>query len=204
MSYRYDKEKKRAQRTYLVGSVLLVLVFFTPFLVTVYDISERFIASSWQRIQENTEVRKGFLAYVGNKQSLIQENKLLQEKIAILEVDVLRTRYLESVLDSYELIKQEYQEQAGVITGEIIARYPQVARDTIVINKGSDDGVQVGDRIVSLGNLAIGNVSEVFDHSSRVQLYTKNGVTTQASLYGSGEGINLIGAGSMYRASFPR
>lgn len=204
MSYRYDKEKQSRRNHYLFGSLLLVLVFFTPLLTKIYDAFERVIFSQWEQVQDTQEAGKGFFALLGNKQSLIEKNQLLQDKIDILEVDVLRTKYLESVLESYETINQEYQKEGGIVSGEIIARYPKTPRDTFVINKGSQDGVVQGNRVVAIGNLAIGTIEEVYDRTSRVRLYTDNEVLTQAVLYGKGEGLTLTGTGNMYRSLMAR
>lgn len=203
-SYRFDKEQQVRRWWYVLGTLAIVLVFFTPLLTIVYDSFERSILSAWERSDQNYTTTKSFLANLGSKEKLLQENKNLSDKLAILEVDILRTHYLESVLESYEAIDQEYQQRSVVISAEVIAHYPKAPRDTIVINRGSQDGVSLGSRAVVENNLAVGVVEEVFDYSSRIRLYTKDGILTQAVLYSSGEGITLTGNGSMYSALLPR
>jgi len=204
MSYRYDRERQTKRWWYLAGTLVIVLIFFTPMLSFFFDTFERSIISIWERQEANTKNSKSFFALLGSKQKILDENKLLKERIEILEVDLLRTDYLESVLESYQLIDEEYQQTTKYVNAEIIARYPKTSRDVLMINRGSVDGIHIGSRVVVSGNLAIGVVDEVYDRISRIRLNTTDQVLTPAVVYEKAEGVTLTGSGNMYVASLPR
>lgn len=204
MSYRYDREKKRKRIGYLIATVILVTLFFTPFLTWVFDVIERPLARAWEQSQENLETTSNLFHRFYAKGKLIKENESLKQKINLLEVDVLRTHYLESTLETYQILQGRAQEGETVIPAEIIVREPLTPADTILINRGTTDGISAGDSVITSEHLFLGYVNQVFDTTARVHLATKEGITTQAILYPHEEALTLYGNGKSYRAQLSR
>jgi rod shape-determining protein MreC len=76
-----------------------------------------------------------------------------------------------------------------LLPADVIARDPQSSEKFVVINRGSDDGIQVGDAVVS-PNFMVGQVTEVDPHQAKVLLIIDSGFQTGARLQNAGaEGI---------------
>ena len=204
MSYRYDKEKKRKQQWYLTGILFIAVVFFTPALTYVFDIIEQPLARAWEQSNANMDRLSNIFQRSYAAGEIAQENQELKNRIAVLEVDVLRTQYLESVLESYQAIEDAVLVNETVTQGQVLVHGTPGKADTLLINRGSRDGVSFGDTVITAGNLLIGSVSEVFDTTSRVDLLSKSEQETMAVLFPHQESLKLLGHGKSYRAELPR
>lgn len=201
MNYRYDRKKKIRNNGYLVGTILLIVVFVTPLPQRIFDILERPLAAAWENAQANEVELTGFFHQFYAKGKLLEQQDELQQRITQLEIDALRTRYLESVLTSYQLI-EESNPQA--LVAEVIARSPKTPSGTVVLNMGSRYGVVPGSEVITYDNVSLGVIAEVYDTTSVVDLYTKAEITTQAVLYPHARSFTLIGHGGRYRAELAR
>ena len=81
MSYRYDNKKKRYG--YLAGVIVIIILFFTPFLSTAFDVLEKPLLTAWNQSGENIQKVEGFFARFYSKQKLHEKNQLLQQRIGI-------------------------------------------------------------------------------------------------------------------------
>lgn len=79
--------------------------------------------------------------------------------------------------------------------GAILQRPPGIPYDTLVIDIGKNGGVTPGALVFAGGSSVIGTVSDVYDTTSRVVLFSAPGESYQASLVG-GTPISLTGQGA--------
>jgi cell shape-determining protein MreC len=96
-----------------------------------------------------------------------------------------------------EALRNQYGrtiDQTGILAG-ILVRPPQTPYDILIIGAGSDSGVEIGNNASLSGGIKIGRVIEVYSNTSTVQLYSSNGVKTQAILERNEVPIELIGNG---------
>jgi len=201
MSYRYDKQQRSRRRWYGVAIVFLALFIFTPLPRFLFDIVEKPLEIAWQESQKNKEEVTGLLNQFYAKSKLLQEQEVLQRTIDTLKVDMLRTEYLQSVLTSYQTIREEMPE---ALVADVVLKTPLSPADTLMLNKGSQDTVAVGDTVITENNVLLGTISYVYDSTSYVYLATKDKQQSQAVLYPHGESITLIGHGNSYRAEIGR
>jgi cell shape-determining protein MreC len=204
MSYRYDKEQKKKQQRYLAAGIVVLLAFFTPVFSILFNWFERPLLRAWEQSQANIEEVGNIFERWYAKGKIIEENEELRRRISLLEVDVMRTDYLVSVLESYQ--ERESYASSGelIIPAEIVLRYPQVSRDTVVLNRGSSHSVQEGDYVLGYNQLLLGIVTEVTDLTSFVTLFTDTDTSIEGVLYPHGETIRLDGVGTSYRSQVPR
>lgn len=201
MSYRYDREKKRRNNWYLVGTLLIIVIIFTPVPRLLFDVLERPLERAWQESQENGEEARGLFNRFYAKTKLLEKQEELQREVDQLTIDGLRTAYLESVLSTYQSIREVAE---AAIVADVVLTPPVSTAGTLVVNRGSNDGVRSGSEVITKENLSLGTVSHVYDTTSRVTLHTKAGQQTRAILYPHGESFTLIGHGDSYRAELER
>lgn len=103
------------------------------------------------------------------------ENKRLKQEIDRLGESQaeLSTYKAENEKLKEELNLQETLTEYNIITGTVISRNPDRWIDQIIIDRGSNDGLENGMSIMSSNGL-IGRISEVNPTSSRVTLLTTN------------------------------
>lgn len=124
----------------------------------VADIPSR--VADWQ---ETHLVSRGTLQ--GDNERLRRENLILQgrtQQMASLQAENIRLRAL---LNSTALLRDD------VVVAELIGVSPDPVRQQVVLNKGSSDGVYVGQPLIDANGL-MGQVVEVSEFASRVLLIT--------------------------------
>jgi rod shape-determining protein MreC len=124
-------------------------------------------------------------------------NTDLQEQIVSLQADKLENQLLRQELNYRQTT------QLNVISASVIGKDPTGLSQTVTINEGSHDGVQVGDAVLAQGVL-VGKVSSITDYNAQVLLITdpQSSVDAEVSVtgdtgvlngsYGSGLTITMI------------
>jgi len=88
----------------------------------------------------------------------------------------------------------------------VLLRPPVVPYDTLLVDVGANNGVQVGDKVAAGGTVLLGTVSEVYTTTARVRLLSAPGNTYEGLLWVKDKTIPLTvegqGGGSM-RAQIP-
>jgi len=193
MSYRYDKTKQRKKRLGIFAIIVFVVVVFTPLPRAIFNSIDRSVMALENEVKSNFNFFQKITASWHGKHALVVENDLLRERIGLLEVDNLRIDYLETELEDRLSVEESSDIQARVIAHTFLDR------DIITIGAGSEDGVADGDLVVR-GDISLGKVIEVNEHSSRVELYSQNNVLTEVvlddgtfmELQGQGNGAFLL------------
>lgn len=77
--------------------------------------------------------------------------------------------------------------------------------DTMLVDAGAREHVVEGSIVYGLGNIALGKVVTVYEHSALVSLFSTSGVQTPGSVVGSGISFTLTGRGAgEYEVRMPR
>lgn len=140
-----------------------------------------------------------------SKNTLIEEKKLLAEKISELEtaLAILPTMKDENYKLTEILARKKENSQQAV--ARILAKPNQTIYDTLLIDLGSDDGILVGARVLAQGNIPIGLVSEADLKTSKVKLFSTSGEITKAVIVGPDIFIDLKGqGGGTFETTLPR
>jgi cell shape-determining protein MreC len=88
---------------------------------------------------------------------------------------------------------------AGVLAGPPLSPY-----DTLVVEGGSNDGIQEGARVYGSGGVPVGTVRSVSSRTSRVLLYSSSGVETYGWFGDERMPITFIGKGAgAFSATLP-
>lgn len=135
---------------------------------------------------------RAFLSIFSDKAELALENEKLTEENAEL---ALRNQSLIKKLESLS----ELAVSAGGITAGVVARPPSSPYDTLVLAKGSDDGVALGMEAFGENDTPLGIVSSVLDNFSRVTLFSSPIMTVGGWIGKDGLPITIkgVGAGAM-------
>ncbi len=198
MSYLLDKriQQKRFSKI-AIGVVLFLILFFfrsniwngfsnvsavvfRPVLVSGHNIGNKF---------------KSVGAYFAFKSSLSLQNQNLQSKLD--EANARMANYDTLVADdaSMKEILNRKDTKLNMTLANILSKPSQSEYDTLVVDAGSNQAVKVGDLVFALGNVPIGRVSNVYNSSAKIILFTNSGEKTQAIVSSKNVFMELDGRG---------
>lgn len=139
-----------------------------------------------------------------NQSDLLKEMNALREKANAY--DSLQESYAALASSSADLLRSFGRMPTTTeIAASVIMHPPETPYDLILIDAGQSEGIKQGDLVALPEGGLLGVVEEVFDHTSRVSLYTSSGRETKAYLSGSDTAFILKGAGGgTFEVSIPR
>lgn len=172
------KQNRKRFLPLIILPLLFALILFTPlrgYLASTVTLLGRPLLY----LKEGVSVRSAYVAdYFRSRKMLAQENAVLQEKL--VETENLRTEN--------EFLRSEYgrllsllgREESGRkrILATILARPNISPYDVLSVDVGSDKGLLVGERVYLSETIVVGEVKEVFAHSSKIELYSASGKET--------------------------
>lgn len=128
------------------------------------------------------------------KRSLVHENEILQEEVSRMQAQVLDRNLLEERVHELE----EKLGRAGNddrVTARVLVGPGRTSYDTLIINAGAEQGVQVLDRVVYAGAGVVGTVVEAYPTSSKVSLSSSPGKETMVVIGAQAISVTALGRG---------
>jgi rod shape-determining protein MreC len=113
---------------------------------------------------------------------LAQENLLLKSKAAMK--DILEKENLK-ILQAFGRSFEKASEEKAILSS-ILYRPPYSESDTLIIDAGLKEGIKNGMMVTAFGDILLGYVSDVLEHSSRVKLISFFGEETNVFLENAG------------------
>ena len=198
MSYLLDKKQKikKFKRVGIALAILLVLFYFRVGVLGGLSTATHFIFKP-VLVVGNSIVNTfgGFGAYFSSKKSLTLENENLKAQILASEAD--RANYT-AVVDENNQMKEilgRKAEKIDLILSSILSKPNRSPYDTLVIDIGVKDGAYVGQKVFALGNIPIGKISEIYESTSKVVLFSSPGEKTDVFVVGQNTTMQLTGRG---------
>ncbi|OHA78961.1 MAG: hypothetical protein A3B07_01545 [Candidatus Yonathbacteria bacterium RIFCSPLOWO2_01_FULL_43_27] len=123
----------------------------------------------WETGENVGNAGSSFIGAFASKRTMVEENVLLREENSRLRAEVLDRNLLkEKNVTLEKILGREHREQR--IVANVLAGPPRSSYDTLIIDVGDDHLIASGDRVVYAGSGVVGEVSEVYSHSSKVKL----------------------------------
>lgn len=185
-------------------SIILVAIIFGAILVfansqgflegpkNAFGIVVSPVGSFFSSLGGNASALGGSLLNLG---SLQKENANLSAENSRLKADLARLGEIEKENDSLrteiDFVKRGKYDYE---TAEVVAYDPSTLRGMITVSKGEKDGLKAGMAVTSEGYL-IGRVSEVTEHTSKIQLITDPTSAIPVSIQGTD--VNGIAKGEL-------
>lgn len=188
MSYLYDKRKKAKKHKVFVFALCIIVLLFSPILTYIYDVLEKPFARAHENVHNGGKHLSLLLDSTRfSKKQLLSHNQALQQEIKRL---VAEQEYAQFFIQREE----DMLNQMDLVYADILDR--SLLKDsTLVINRGKENGLQVGDRVVASDYVLVGEVIDVFDQTSRVVLYTQTDQSQPGVLFPHDLPVDLIGYG---------
>lgn len=141
--------------------------------------------------------------HAGQISQLSEENAALRQELSRTQADLASLREGRIALEQAEALIQSVGAEAGTtITATVILRDPAPGRQSVVLNRGSEAGVRVGQPVLGSGATLLGIVTEVNESRSRIRLITDREAAIAALLQSSRTAGSLVGDGDGLRLEF--
>lgn len=196
MSYLLDRKQKKKKIFSGLGVAvvfMLIFIFKTQVFYGLSFASHVVLRPFWSIENSVSEKFRNLGVYFSSKKSLERE---IEDLKAQAELDRVRMDSVVTVLDENEKLKEilgRKNENLNFTLAAILGKPDQSLYDTLVIDLGGADGVKVGDMIYALGNVPLGKVEMVYDHSAKVVLFSNSDQKTQ--VFVKGTSLELVGRG---------
>lgn len=166
ISYKKKKYPKILIAVFIALLFFLILNFFSQGIKNVfYSISSPFQKIFWQIGQKSSNFFTPFLM-IGKLKTESAElnikNQQLLSELFLLEELKLENQTLREALDT------DLQKDFKFITAEVISK--DASKDSILINKGSEDGISKDMPVINQQKVLFGNISDVYKNFSRITL----------------------------------
>lgn len=190
----YLRAKQKRNRTIVLSAIGVVALFLIIFFRTPLTHAGKAVWNfvMWPVWQLDNFVRDRFADAIisrATKRSLTNEILTLR--------DELQTAQQKNI--AYDALKADYDRFVELSTGGTIVatvmRDPLLGHDTLVLDRGSAEGVSVGDTVFASEHIVIGEIGEVFDHRSIAKLYSLSDIKTEAIVSSDGRAVVLSGRG---------
>lgn len=174
---RRDKHTNWYRRIALFG-VLLVVGMVSLSFSSVRSVLSRSVymvaPSVWEWGEGVHNKWNSFLTLWSEKNTLIAENLELRESASRMAALALDRDSLEQKVVFLEGALSRDTDNSRIVAN-VIFNPRKALYDTLVIDRGERDGVSVGDQVVYSGVGAIGKITEVYESSAKVVLYSSPG-----------------------------
>jgi cell shape-determining protein MreC len=186
---RRKASKKRLLYIVVVFLILSLLMFTNPVRNTLFS-----IASPIWKIRDMV-VNSSIIGYFKSKKTLMDEKLALEQKLFLAGNMISMNDVLTNENENLKDLLGRKDIKAKTVLATILVKPPQTPYDSIVIDIGDDNGINVGDKVVANANVYIGEISEVFPHSAKAILYSSPGRKLSVVLGTSQISVESVGVG---------
>ncbi len=186
--------------------LIVISIFIFGFIFTTFfkgSVLEIF-SPLWQLRAEVLGEKNAFISFFKSRNSLIEENKILKERLISQEGLVGSFNALESIHNSLLLQTGNPSNEQKIAAG-VISRPPQSFYDVIIIDIGNENGINVGNKVILPFGALIGEVTKSLSKTSQITLFSTYGKETEAILERGEVPITITGlGGGNFEIKIPR
>lgn len=208
MSYLLDQQKKRKKyiKIFTIFILLVLLIVFQRPVFSVLGRVANFVASPFYLLNKNAKEKISDTGYVfSSKKTLYNENIKLKNEIFVNSLKLLDYNTLLKENEDLKNILNRKKEDKNFLLAYVLSKPNKNIYDSLTLDVGTKDGVEAGDLVFALGDVPLGRVSEVFDKSSRVVLFSSAKEASNVLLMPDNLHIDLVGrGGGNFEAVLPR
>ena len=195
MNHHLAKTYRRRQASVIVVIAILALFFLLQkgLLKRLNPFFSHIVTPIWQAENFTRE----FLALnLDSKRDLYRQNILLKKELESRSSEIAASSILKAENESLKVIMGRIPEDRNVVLSAILAKPNTTPYDTLIIDRGSKDGIKVDDLVFVGGDVLIGEIESVEENISRVIMFSTPGNISQVLYGNTGKYFNARGNGN--------
>ncbi len=208
MPYLQDRKRNNNTRTALVIAICAIVFIILLFKIGAFSWAGRTLQGIalpfWKTRTAVVETVSPYQSAFTSKRALFTENEDLKSKLSEIEA---KMQNYQTLLDENTQLKEAFgrKESGEQLLAAILVKPGQSLYDTLIVDAGTDLGVAVGQKVFSDGNILIGEVAEVYAHSSKIKMYSSAGEKLSVIISGKDITTEAEGrGGGNFEMIFPR
>jgi cell shape-determining protein MreC len=199
----FEERRRNARKRVLVIVIILVLAIAVMMVDPVRQIFFSLAKPIWKL--ENVFLNSNLIGYIKSKQVLMDEKIAMEQKLFLAGNLLALNQTLQNENDSLKDLLGRKDIKQKTVLSAILVKPPQTPYDILTIDIGTDSGIKVGDKVLALGNVYIGEVSEVYSTTAKVTLYSTPGRKLPVALGTNSVSAEAVGiGGSNFSIFLPR
>ena len=183
-------------KTSLYGLVVVLFILFFHYLGwlrPIENLTVRIFSPVQEFFYSLSQHSGGFYDAWLKKRDLLAENEKLRGELAKLSVDY---GLLKSLEEENSVLKKELnfieEKKQRFIAAKIISGVSDPLTKSVIINRGSRDGIEKGLAVISQQGVVVGKVIEVNEDFSKVLLLSDNRSKVAVKLYNLDHTVGLV------------
>lgn len=197
---RSNPAARRGKRVTLLWALAVALVFAVHFMfpgfypATVFPVA----AFVWKPFSATFSFIFSLDDMARSKYGLIKQAEALRAEIAGQASSMLMLDTLRSENEELKALLGRSEARGGGqadLLAVVLQRPPVSPYDTLVLDVGENDGVQVGDRVYASGDVLVGEVVEAYARESKASLFSSPGHSTPVLLGPANIAAQAMGRG---------
>ncbi len=186
----------------IVAVIFLIGIFSLPF---VKNILFKIGTPLWTVKNSISSFFSDNIGILSSKVSLLNENRLLKEQIGSRQKEQALFDLLKKENEDLKNVLERNTSKKNLLLGAVLVKPFLSAYDTLIIDVGSSDGVGLGNHVLADGNIFIGYISEVYNHTSKVVLYSSPGEKVNVLIGNNNIEKEAVGlGGGNFKIEMPR
>jgi cell shape-determining protein MreC len=205
MRYLPNKDRDRDRSVaYILVAIIIAIIFYwwNPFILSFFGRIAFGASYPFWKVQSYlVHKTSSFLINFDKKIDLENKNKYLinryeSTKYSLMEIDFIRKENIElkKILGKRKVDEEGRSNRnllAYILSGPATPPY-----DALILDLGEDDGVSVGDLVLSSNGYLVGEIIEISDKLSKVRLNSSYGIKTSVFIGENKTMMEIIGIGS--------
>lgn len=205
----YHRDKKRNYFKVFVPVIMFTLVvasgiYAKGFVAQLGNSTQNSLALVSESKDSVSNFFAGFWSAIHFKNSLSQENtRLKAEHVGFALLSLERDRLAQENTELKDILGRKSDRKS--VLAAIIAKPNRSPYDTMVLDVGADSGIINGTRVLTYGGTVVGEVVNVGDATSKVELFSSPGKITAGLITEGNISVSLKGLGNgNFEATLPR
>ena len=180
----------------LAAAMVMLLLARVPVAADIEDRVAAAFAPAAGAVHDLVRPVTDIALHAGQISELAAENAALRQQLSRAEADLATLREGRIAVEQAAAIIASMGADAGqTVTATVILRDPAPGRQSVVLNRGRDDGIRAGQPVLGAGATLLGIVFEVSESRSRVRLITDRESAHAVLIQASRVAASLVGDG---------
>lgn len=199
MIHQFRDKKQIAKKKKLMRNLILLFIFLILSSLGVFMYSRGFFYTIGRPIWKMKNIATSEVNNLGyitrSKASVYKKNENLSRensdlKVSMIDYNILKNENIELKESLGRIIPEKNMILSNILTKPNYSPY-----DTIIIDIGTNSGVNVGNQVYANVVTPIGEISVAYSDNSLVTLYSNPGEVTEAMMDGTNTSVELVGRG---------
>ncbi len=167
--------QRARSRKIIVVATVVVLFFVHIFFPHMYgSILMPVVGVFWKVGDFVGDTVSQYVELVRSKKSLIAENERLTSEARSFDASLLMLETLRRENETLRLLLGR-KDALRMTVATVLSRPPFSPYDSLIVDAGKAHNISIGDRVYAPSGTAIGDISEVYGHTSKVVLFSSPG-----------------------------